>query len=267
MAHFGEETRIDAIDEEFWAGFHRHLIGEINAGRWSAVYANSARAFIEHLASLKRIAAPENFHDRKMRFSIPTTEVEVFSPDEAKALMVKVREPVRLLILLALNCGMTQSDISDLHPCEVDWEVGRLRRKRSKTAHHKNAPEIEYLLWPETFDPLKRLRSSDPDHVLVTKSGRPWVDRKAQNTDFVRTEFDTLDARLPFKHLRKTAATTLGAHPEFRAYAQYFLGHAPETVADTHYVRPSRKRFDLAMLWLRESFAPTASLPIRNSPA
>ena len=271
VAHFGEETRIDAIDEELWAGFHRHLIGEINQAAGPAVYAKklhrSARTFIEHLASLKRIAAPENLHDRRMRFSIPTTEVEVFTPAEAKALMGKAREPVRLLILLALNCGMTQSDISDLHPDEVDWEAGRLRRKRSKTAHHKNAPEVEYLLWPETFELLKRLRSSDPDHVLVTKSGRPWVDRKARNTDSVRTEFDKLEARLPFKHLRKTSATTLGGHPEFRAYAQYFLGHAPETVADTHYVRPSRERFDLAILWLREAFAPTASLPIRTSPA
>jgi hypothetical protein len=46
-----------------------------------------------------------------------------------------------------------------------------------------------------------------------------------------------LNARLPFKHLRKTAATIMGSHPLFRAYAQYFLGHTPETVADVHYIR------------------------------
>jgi hypothetical protein len=78
----------------------------------------------------------------------------------------------------------------------------------------------------------RELRSSDPDYVLVAKSGRPWVDRKTRTTDSVRTEFDKLNARLPFKHLRKTSATALGSHPEFRTYAQYFLGHAPETVAD-----------------------------------
>ena len=120
VAHFGEETRIDAIDEKLWAGFHRFLIGEMNRGRWTAVYAKklhrSARTFIEHLASLKRITAPENLHDKRMRFTIPTREVEVFSPDEAKALMEKARDQVRLLILLALNCGMTQVDISDLQP-------------------------------------------------------------------------------------------------------------------------------------------------------
>jgi integrase len=258
VAHFGEENVIDVINEEGWAGFHRFLIGEINRGRWTAVYAKklhrSARTFIEHLASLKRITAPENLHDKRMRFSIPAKKVEVFTFAEAKGLIDRARDQVRILILLALNCGMTQVDISDLHPNEVDWAGGRLRRKRSKTAGQKNVPEVEYPLWPETLELLKALRSSDPDHVLVTKSGRPWVDRKTRNTDSVRTEFDKLEARLPFKHLRKTSATALGSHPEFRAYAQYFLGHAPETVADTHYVRPSQERFDLAVLWLGEQF-------------
>jgi hypothetical protein len=73
--------------------------------------------------------------------------------------------------------------------------------------------------------------------------------RKTRNTDSVRTEFVKLNARLPFKHLRKTSATALGSQPEFRAYAQYFLGHAPETVADTHYVRPSQEQFDFAIAW------------------
>ncbi len=80
------------------------------------------------------------------------------------------------------------------------------------------------------------------------------MDRKTRNTDSVRTEFDKLDAHLPFKHSRKTAATALGSRPEFRTYAQYFLGHAPETVADTHYVRHSQEQFDLAVSWLRGQF-------------
>ena len=258
VAHVGGETPVDRIDEELWAGFHRYLIGEMNRGRWTAVYAKklhrSARTFIEHLASLKRITAPENLHDKRMRFTVRTRAVEVFTVAEVGELLKGAGDRVRVLILLGLNCGMTQVDISDLRPDEVDWEGGRLRRKRSKTAHQKNAPEVEYPLWPETLGLLKTLRSPHEDHVLVTKSGRPWVDRKTRNTDSVRTEFDKLGARLPFKHLRKTSATALGGHSEYRAYAQYFLGHAPETVADTHYVRPSQERFDLAVLWLRSHY-------------
>jgi hypothetical protein len=63
-----------------------------------------------------------------------------------------------------------------------------------------------------------------------------------------------LNPALSFKHLRKSAATMLGSHGEYRAYAQYFLGHAPDTVADRHYVRPNQERFDCAVNWLRDQF-------------
>ncbi len=69
---------------------------------------------------MKRIAAPENLHDKRMRFTIPTKEVEVFSLEETRSLMAAARDQVRLLILLALNRGMTQVDISDLRHEEVD---------------------------------------------------------------------------------------------------------------------------------------------------
>ena len=66
-----------------------------------------------------------------------------------------------------LNCGMTQRDISDLKDEEVDWNAGRIRRKRSKTANHDNVPVVEYLLWPRTFDLLKEYRSGG-ELVLLT---------------------------------------------------------------------------------------------------
>jgi hypothetical protein len=33
-----------------------------------------------------------------------------------------------------------------------------------------------------------------------------------------------------------------------------FLGHAPDTVADSHYVKPNQERFDGAVNWLRDQF-------------
>jgi hypothetical protein len=70
----------------------------------------------------------------------------------------------------------------------------------------------------------------------------------------VRIEFAKLKPTLSFKHLRKTAASMLANHSEYASYAQFFLGHAPDTVADTHYVRPSQERFDGAVNWLRDQF-------------
>ena len=41
------------------------------------------------------------------------------------------------------NTGMTQTDVSDLHPSEVDWERGRVTRKRSKTEDRASVPTVE----------------------------------------------------------------------------------------------------------------------------
>jgi integrase len=258
VAYLGEQTPVDAIDEERWAGYHRHLMQRIGAGECSPEYGKklhrSARSWIEYLSMLKRIPAPGNLHDQKMRFSIPKREIEIFEGPEITRLLSESRDTIRLMILLALNCGMTQIDISDLSHIEVDWDRGRLTRKRSKTGVHVNVPLVEYPLWSETFTLLKRLRSSDPVRVLVTKSGKPWVNRRETNIDSVRIEFEKLEPALSFKFLRKTAATMLGRHGEYRAYAQFFLGHAPTSVADSHYVRPDQGRFDAAVTWLRGQF-------------
>jgi integrase len=258
VAFMGDQTAIDSIDEERWADYHRHLLSRIGAGECSPEYGKkllrSARVFIEYLVGLKRIEEPGNLNDKRMKITVPKREIEVFEVQEITRLIQESRDTVRLLILLALNTGMTQVDISDLSHDEVDWERGKLTRKRSKTANHANTPVVEYSLWPETFALLIRLRSSDAERVLLTKSGRAWVNRRESNIDSVRIEFEKLKPSLSFKYLRKTAATMLGSHAEFLAYAQYFLGHAPDTVADSHYVRPDQERFDCAVSWLRDQF-------------
>lgn len=58
----------------------------------------------------------------------------------------------------------------------------------------------------------------------------------------------------PLKSLRKTAASMLETHPEFGRYAQYFLGHAPRSITDRHYVKPSSEQFNRAITWLGEEF-------------
>ncbi len=52
------------------------------------------------------------------------------------------------------------------------------------------------------------------------------------------------------KGLRKMSATLLASHPTYGRYDQYFLGHAPSSVADRHYVRPDQAAFDEAVTWL-----------------
>jgi integrase len=258
VTYMGSQTLIDAINEETWSGYHRVLLDRIALEACSPVYAmklfQTARGFVEYLVSLKRITAPENLSDRRLRFKVPRPTIRVFTGEEITRLLKESRPVIRLMILLALNTGMTQIDVSDLSHDEIDWKSGRLTRKRSKTAHHANTPVVEYALWPETFTLLTQLRSNDPVRVLVTRSGNAWVNRREKTNDSIRMEFGKLKPALSFKYLRKTAATMLASHPEYRAYAQYFLGHAPDNVADTHYVKPDQVQFDAAVNWLREQF-------------
>jgi integrase len=175
---------------------------------------------------------------------------------QVKLLLDTAKGQTRLHILLALNCGFTQADISDLtHEEATD---GRIARKRSKTRRKKTTPEVSYLLWEETSASLEAHQSSDPQRVLVTHTGKPWVDSNHHGVDSIRTLYGYLQERTgitsSFKSLRKTAATTLEKHPVYRSYAQYFLGHAPQTVAQAHYTTPDQEDFDRAVRWLGEQF-------------
>jgi hypothetical protein len=55
----------------------------------------------------------------------------------------------------------------------VDLRQGRLVHKRVKTHGQSNMPTVEYKLWPETLDLLRRFRSGHPDLFLVSKAGTP----------------------------------------------------------------------------------------------
>ena len=57
--------------------------------------------------------------------------------------------------------------------------------------------------------------------------------------------------RLALKHLRKTASTALGRHPQFKFYANHFLADSPRSIADRSYVVPSEEEFFSALDWLR----------------
>jgi integrase len=164
------------------------------------------------------------------------------------------------------NCGFTQSDVSDLKDQEVDWKEGRITRKRSKTSDDEGVPVVEYKLWDVTFDLLKEYRSGG-ESVLLTETGKPWVyeklvDGKMRSTDNVASNFTHLKAKLkrkgiiakPLKLIRKTSASLLGTHEVYGRYSSHFLGHSPRSIADRHYVKPSRDLFDKAIAWLAQQY-------------
>lgn len=57
--------------------------------------------------------------------------------------------------------------------------------------------------------------------------------------------------RLGIKHLRKTSASVLAQHSQYKFYVLYFLADSPKGMADKHYVVPSDVEFFEALDWLR----------------
>jgi len=263
--HVGPQIAVAAIDEAAWHRFHGFTVAKVRDKVWSRDFASkvfgTARQFVAWAASMGALTTPKNLDNRDYRLGKTVAEIPTTTIADVRRLIDGTSGQLKLHLLLMINCGFTQVDVSDLHPSEVDWTAGRIRRKRSKTRDEPNAPVVDFAIWPETFELLREHRSDDPDHVLVTRSGSRWVyhelhDGKLKSSDSIATNYNRLRRRVgggigPLKLLRKTSASLLGEHPEFRAYAQYFLGHAPQTLADCHYVKPSTPEFDRALAWLR----------------
>ena len=168
-----------------------------------------------------------------------------------------------------LNCGMTQVDIADLQPREVDWIEGRIKRKRSKTDDHDHVPTVDYALWPRTRQLLEQFGHRAADRVLLTASNRPWLrdellpDGKRSKVDAIKSNYVHLQRKTgishPMKLLRKTSATMIESHELFGRYTGHFLGHAASSLAERHYAAPSNELFDKIVHWLGDQFGPTVT--------
>jgi integrase len=275
LSHFirfaGEESPVEVVTAPLLQDFYNHCLGRVaerltdpkgKAG-WSPDYAKKvhalARTFARHLAEQGLIERPANVDRRAFRFGASAKAVPTWTVAEVQAALGAATGQMRLHLRLMLNCGMTQVDISDLKDSEVNWVSGRITRKRSKTADQKNAPTVEYPLWPETFRLLKEYRSGG-DRVLLTENGTAWtrgeieggklVKKDSIASNYVHLKKKLKGFRKPLKQLRKTGASLLEKHPDHSRYDWLFLGHSPRTVKDKHYVRPDQGRVDEAVLWL-----------------
>jgi integrase len=268
----GEETAIDVIDETKLEGYFTHLTGEVGAGEYSPNYAHTlmmtAKQFISRLAELKLIPLPGNIRSRRFRFnhSAPS-KVETFTVEELRAMLKACdgfSERTKLYILLQLNAGLYQHDIAELRQNEVDWKHGTITRARSKT-RERGGPVVTYKLWLETFDLLRKHQAKEGDLALTTDEGKPlvryWMEgspAKMRRYDCIHSAWSRLaekmelpKMRLGMKHLRKTSATLLASHPQYKYYAGYYLADSPKGMDQKHYITPSNEEFFAALDWLR----------------
>ncbi len=267
----GASTAVTSISGNVLTDYHSEMLTAISEERLSADYTKNRLATVksfvqwlwrvEAIEELPRVLAPGS---SDLRISRRTTTPEVFTIEEVKTLLAAATDRTKLYLLLMLNTGSTQKDLSDLLPSEVDWKKGTITRKRSKTAKHKGVPTVTYVLWKETFRLLQQERSSDAATVLVNHEGTPLKvetladDGKLKKIDNVASAFSRLKRKKgikkPLKYFRKTSANLIKSNKDYRGLEVLFLGHAPATVADRHYTQAPQQQLNEALAWLGKQY-------------
>lgn len=227
------------------------------------------RQFVQYLWQREWIAQLPRCLNEK-GFVPPTpkkAEAVVFTTAEVHRLIMESHGMTRLFVLLAANCAMTQADIADLRHDEVDWKKGTITRQRTKTRDKGAVPTVTYKLWEPTFALLKQHRSDHPQLVLTNRNGTPLLrkqytkKRTIQKIDNITSAYKRLRSKTgiakPLKTFRATGASWLAGHPDYSQLVPLYLGHAPTTVADRHYVRAPQGLFDEAITWLEEQLLPS----------
>ncbi len=214
LTHFqdwlGKDTAVGEIDGESLMKYRADLLDKVVANEWgrttAAHHMTSVKSFVRWLWHIEAIPALPRILDGRstvLTISRPSPAVVTFTKDEIKTLLGKASDRTKLYILLMLNCGMTQKDISDLLISEVDWEVGRIVRKRSKTSDEENVPVVNYLLWPETIRLLRQERAPDSeDRVLLNFNGSPILSEEADGRWEVQEERQREERLLPLEQGR-----------------------------------------------------------------
>ena len=274
LSYVGSAT-ITEINFDVWHGWFVHCqakikqrIEDVKTG-WSSDYGikvfRVARAFVDWCCERGALDnPPRNLHSRKQRFERGTSDIETFTNDEIKCLLKSATGQLKLHLLLMLNTGMTQKDISDLRHSDVDYSLGTITRRRSKTIKKLKTPIVGYKLWKTTVKLLRQYRSRDEVYALLTVSGKRWVRKELEGerlrkSDNIATNFQHLrrktSIRKSLKIFRKTSATRLKSSP-FRGLESYFLGHSARSISDIHYAAESQAMMDKACDWLHDELFP-----------
>ena len=281
VTHFrdwiGGKSNVADINGKHLNDYRLALLADVDAKKWSQTTAadrlKSVRSFVRWLWQIEAIPTLPRIMDgrsKALTISEGLPKVVVYTKQEIMTLLQEAADRTKLYLLLMLNCGMTQKDISDLDLAEVDWEQGRISRKRSKTRSFEKVPLVSYPLWPHTLRLLRRERSSKRSGrvLLNAKGGALWYeelkdDGKLRKVDNMRSAFYRLRCKTginkPLKSLKKTSASLLRDHPNYSSLEDLYLGHAPRRISDKHYTLAPQTLFDEAIAWLGTEFEISAT--------
>lgn len=164
----------------------------------------------------------------------------LYSRDEVKKLLEHSAGQLKAMILLALNGGLGNTDLSDIPKTAIDKNAGVLRFARGKTGIERVIP-----LWPDFLEAIKSAKVPG-ERLFLHPSGRPWVSEDKSNHDLLAVAFGELCIRAGvvnrgFYTLRRTHRTHADEVGDQRAAAA-IMGHDTGDVGGIYVQRISLER-------------------------
>ncbi len=221
---FGRERLVEDIKPENFGGLRASI-----AETWGPVRLGNE---ITRIKSVFKFAFDSDLIDRPVKyvpeFQKPDKSVlrrqkaangkKLIDAETIRKLMDRADPVMKAMILLAVNCGYGNTDLSDLQQSMIDGDW--IDFPRPKTGIERRSP-----LWPETLQAVKAAIAirpepadeSDADCVFLRQNGKRWV----RNTEHSRTDGIAND----FTKL----AIAAGVRKRLGLYA---IRHAFQTIAD-----------------------------------
>ena len=121
---------------------------------------------------------------KTLRLTRAEKGLQMFEAVELRRIIEAATQPMKAMILLAINCGLGNNDVAMLTMTGLDLKAAWLTYARPKTGIMRRCP-----LWPETIKALKewlahRPEPSSREHaelVFVTAKGGSWAKETSDN--------------------------------------------------------------------------------------
>ena len=247
------EMPIDNLDAGRWIEWYKQVqILDISVG-YKRKRFMFARRFVSWLVEQELIPGFASLFAKRYKFGATDKEVKPLSVEQVRSIVESADGVLRLHLLLMVNTGMTQKDISDLKPTE--YEEGRITRRRSKTAKFNT----RVVSWNFGSPPGTCSNSSNKRirYLLLTQSGKPWVrdeliNGKRKKTDAIKSIYRLAKIGIPLQRLRQTSGDLI-MHKFGKHVADHFLGHG-QAVVDAAYFSRDQKELDKAVEWLGKEY-------------
>ncbi|MFA6175889.1 MAG: tyrosine-type recombinase/integrase [Phycisphaerae bacterium] len=194
-------------------------------------------------AHLKRISEYcESFQYEKRRAFSPKP---ISKEDYLKILVANKDKIYRTALLIALNCGMRETEIADIrikpregrNKADINLESKELTKPRTKTGIISVA-----ILWDRTVTAIKELIAEQPENetefLFLNNIGKPIKPKNIEKWWRRIRKIANVDESVKFEHIRDATQTIpLDDNPASLVETNLIMGHAVKGVANNYLER------------------------------